>query len=60
MKQICQPLGKIGDEIMSLWSEYENASTPEGKIAKDFDKFEMIMQAYEYEKGITVYCRTFF
>ncbi len=29
--------------------EYENATTPEGKLVKDLDKFDMVLQAYEYE-----------
>ena len=29
--------------------EYENQETPEAKIVKDFDKFDMILQAFEYE-----------
>ena len=30
--------------------EYEQATTPESLICKDLDKFEMIVQALEYEK----------
>jgi putative hydrolase of HD superfamily len=37
-------------EIFSLWEEYEVAATPEALLVKDFDKFEMIMQALEYEQ----------
>lgn len=37
-------------EIQSLWMEYEEASTPEALFVKDVDKFEMIVQAFEYEK----------
>jgi putative hydrolase of HD superfamily len=38
-------------EIRSLWSEYEAGSSEEAKLVKDFDKFEMILQADEYERG---------
>jgi putative hydrolases of HD superfamily len=38
-------------EIESLWLEYENGTSPEAKVCKDFDKYEMILQAFEYEKG---------
>eukprot|EP00026_Physarum_polycephalum_P011759 Phypoly_transcript_12002.p1 GENE.Phypoly_transcript_12002~~Phypoly_transcript_12002.p1 ORF type:complete len:352 (+),score=43.57 Phypoly_transcript_12002:26-1081(+) len=41
--------GKIGDELYEHWLEYENAETPEAKFVKDFDKFEMILTAHEYE-----------
>jgi putative hydrolase of HD superfamily len=37
-------------EISSLWEEYEAAATPEALLVKDFDKFEMIVQALEYEQ----------
>ncbi|VDM25963.1 unnamed protein product [Hydatigera taeniaeformis] len=29
--------------------EYEEQKTPEAVVCKDLDKFEMILQAYEYE-----------
>ena len=29
--------------------EYEEQKTPESVVCKDLDKFEMILQAYEYE-----------
>lgn len=45
----------LGTEIYEFWQEYEKASSPEAKYVKDFDKFEMILQAYEYETGITCF-----
>ncbi|KAI3739676.1 hypothetical protein L2E82_30087 [Cichorium intybus] len=39
------------EEIYELWMEYEENSTNEAKVVKDFDKIEMILQALEYEKG---------
>lgn len=39
----------VGEELYSLWLEYERASTAEARLVKDLDKFEMILQAYEYE-----------
>ncbi|KAI9221175.1 HD domain-containing protein [Blastocladiella britannica] len=39
------------EEIRALWLEYEAASTPEALFVKDLDKFEMIVQAFEYEKA---------
>ena len=53
MEKICDSLerGEIGKELFELWEEYETQSSPEAKLVKDFDKLEMIIQAYEYEKG---------
>ncbi|OBZ82029.1 HD domain-containing protein C4G3.17 [Choanephora cucurbitarum] len=42
---------ETAEEIVSLWQEYEDASTPEALFVKDLDKFEMIVQALEYEKS---------
>ncbi|KAG9292801.1 hypothetical protein G9A89_006362 [Geosiphon pyriformis] len=54
MHHLCTDL--LGDtqqsiEIYSLWEEYENAKTPEALFVKDLDKFEMILQAFEYEQS---------
>jgi putative hydrolase of HD superfamily len=46
-KVIGDPLGK---ELFELWLEYEEQVTPVALYCKDIDKFEMVMQAYEYEK----------
>jgi putative hydrolase of HD superfamily len=43
--------GPIADEIVALWSEYENASTAEAQLIKQIDKFEMVLQAFIYEKN---------
>ena len=32
-----------------LFQEYEEQSTAESQLVKDLDKFDMILQAYEYE-----------
>ncbi|KAG0050647.1 HD domain-containing protein 2 [Gryganskiella cystojenkinii] len=47
-------------EISGLWAEYEAAATPEALLVKDFDKFEMIMQALEYEKSEDITLEDFF
>ncbi|CAO3622645.1 unnamed protein product [Cunninghamella echinulata] len=41
----------MAKEIVDLWQEYEEAKTPEALLVKDLDKFEMIVQALEYEKS---------
>jgi putative hydrolases of HD superfamily len=37
--------------ILSSYLEYEQGKTREALVVKDFDKFEMILQADEYERG---------
>ncbi|KAG5463679.1 MAG: hypothetical protein BJ554DRAFT_5373 [Olpidium bornovanus] len=54
MDHMCKTL--LGDspaarEIYSLWLEYEEAETKEALFVKDIDKFEMLVQALEYETG---------
>ncbi|KMZ72282.1 HD domain containing protein [Zostera marina] len=51
LDQMCEVLGDAerAKEIHELWMEYENNSTLEAKMVKDFDKVEMILQALEYE-----------
>ncbi|OWY90876.1 Hydrolase-HD superfamily protein [Phytophthora megakarya] len=53
LDEICSTLKDTSsaEEIRSLWNEYEAGSTEEAKIVKDFDKFEMILQADDYERG---------
>eukprot|EP00058_Branchiostoma_floridae_P015962 XP_002601450.1 hypothetical protein BRAFLDRAFT_245862 [Branchiostoma floridae] len=41
--------GEVGKELYSLWEEYEMESTAEAKAVKDLDKFDMVLQAFEYE-----------
>lgn len=50
MTQICALLdSENATLIRELWDEYENATSPEAILVKDFDKFEMIVQAFEFE-----------
>ncbi|KAJ3086201.1 HD domain-containing protein 2 [Quaeritorhiza haematococci] len=52
MAEIVETLGSTPEalEIQSLWLEYEEGTSPEAIVCKDLDKFEMIVQALEYEK----------
>ncbi|CAL8101136.1 unnamed protein product [Calicophoron daubneyi] len=51
MNQLCDLVPKeSADEIQALWNEYEAQETMEARLCKDFDKFEMLLQAFEYEK----------
>lgn len=36
--------------INFFFQEYEHQSSPEAKFAKDLDRYDMILQAFEYEK----------
>ena len=62
MKKIVTELsnGSIGKELMDLWLEYEEGDSKEAKLAKELDKFEMIVQADEYEEREGKKLQTFF
>lgn len=36
--------------IFEYFQEYEHKSSPEAAFVKDLDKFDFILQAFEYEK----------
>lgn len=40
----------VGSDILALWKEYEEGTSPEANLVKDMDKLEMILQALEYEQ----------
>lgn len=40
---------EVASDIISLYNEYEAGATPTARLVKDFDKLDMIIQAYEYE-----------
>ncbi len=62
MKQITENINHsvIGNELMELWLEYEECSSPEAEVAKNLDKFEMIVQANEYEIAQNIVLQDFF
>ena len=47
-------------EVLALWTEYEDQSSPESVIVKDLDKFDMILQGFEYEKSQNLRLDEFF
>lgn len=51
---------EIKDIIYGLWKEYEEGATDEAKIVKDLDKYEMILQAYDYENKYGVDLQEFY
>mmetsp|Transcript_43353 Transcript_43353/g.131882 ORF Transcript_43353/g.131882 Transcript_43353/m.131882 type:complete len:387 (-) Transcript_43353:77-1237(-) len=51
MEEIRRVVGDpLGGELYGLWREYEDQETVEAIYCKDIDKFEMVCQAYEYER----------
>jgi putative hydrolase of HD superfamily len=42
---------EVGKDMYDLWLEYETGQTAEARVVKDLDKFDMIFQAFEYEKA---------
>ncbi|MEO6724538.1 MAG: HD family hydrolase [Blastocatellia bacterium] len=44
-------LGSIGKQYLQLWREYEERVSLESRIVKAADKFDLLLQAHEYEKG---------
>ncbi len=53
-------LKSAGDELMSLFAEYEAGETPEARFVKDLDKLEMVTQARHYEETHHVALPSFF
>lgn len=51
---------EIGRELYRLWAEYEQGQTEEARLVKEIDKFEMILQADEYERQQSVQLQQFF
>lgn len=44
-------LGPLGDSYRELWREYEHRQCIESKLVKAADKFDLLLQSIEYEKG---------
>ncbi|KAK5972373.1 HD domain-containing protein 2 isoform X2, partial [Trichostrongylus colubriformis] len=44
------PVSSVGDQWIELWREYENQETLEAKVVKHLDKFDMVVQAFDYER----------
>jgi len=40
----------LGIKIRNAWLEYEEGKTAEARFIRDMDKFECMVQAYEYEQ----------
>lgn len=42
---------KMTNLRMCILQEYEEQKTPEARLVKELDRFDMILQAFEYEKA---------
>lgn len=51
---------QVGQELILLWKEYEEGVTREAMLVKDLDRFDMIFQAWEYEKEHSQQLQEFF
>jgi len=40
-----------GEEFQALWQEFEDGTTIEGRLARDADRLEMVIQAAAYERA---------
>lgn len=49
--EMLAPLGEAGELYQEIWLEYEARTSPEARIVKAADKLDLLLQAYEYEKG---------
>ncbi|KAL6731036.1 hypothetical protein Aduo_001949 [Ancylostoma duodenale] len=54
------PVTVSGNQWVELWREYEAQNTLEAKVVKHLDKFDMIAQAYEYERKYGIDLSQFF
>ena len=43
-----------------MWGEYEARETVEALLVKDLDRFDMALQAYEYERALDIRLDEFF
>jgi len=50
MQTIAEMVPGVGDKFQKLWLEYESQSTAEAIFVHDLDKFDMYLQAFEYEQ----------
>ncbi|XP_074599349.1 5'-deoxynucleotidase HDDC2-like [Brevipalpus obovatus] len=54
IKSLCELLPNGRAHVLeSLFNEYEDQETPEAKLTKDLDRFDMVLQAFQYEKSET-------
>jgi putative hydrolase of HD superfamily len=49
--EILAKLGPPGEKYLEIWLEYEDRASFEARLVKAADKLDLLLQAYEYEKG---------
>lgn len=50
LAELLEPLPGAG-RLVALWAEFEDQSTPEGRLVRDADKLEMMVQCLRYEES---------
>jgi putative hydrolase of HD superfamily len=50
MRRLCESLGEIGKFAIRLYDQFDLGSTPEGRFAKQVDKYQAMEQAWRYER----------
>ncbi len=50
-KEIFAELGDLSESYLELWYDYEHRESIESRLVKAADKFDLLMQSREYEKG---------
>jgi putative hydrolase of HD superfamily len=48
MTELLAPL-PAAENLMALWQEFEDCTSPEGRLVRDADKLEMMVQCLRYE-----------
>lgn len=48
--EISNLIGSNGENMLKLFEEYEKQESAEAKFVKDCDRYDMVLQAFEYEK----------
>lgn len=59
IREILEPIDTQG-ELLSLWEEFEEGNTPEGRLVRELDRLEMALQARVYEREHSVDLEEFF
>jgi putative hydrolases of HD superfamily len=49
--EILTKLGAPGKKYLEIWLDYEDRASLEARLVKAADKLDLLLQAYEYEKG---------
>ncbi|KAK6062213.1 HD domain protein [Cooperia oncophora] len=54
------PVNAVGDQWVELWREYEAQETLVAKVVKHLDKYDMVVQAFDYERKYGLDLEQFF